>query len=226
MTSGATAPQECRRRSTGARCAWTTIPSTSDPAPIPTAAAACTRATAAPTAVSLSNPDRSFAENLTVGGAGLLTLVYELKPVAPGQGGFGCIPGSHRPDFPALPEHEGWRKSWATDELRGAAWPANVPVHRIEAEPGSCIIFTEKLLHGTLPWAGGGERRTLFCAHLHTLPSAHSPPLTPQTPRRQVCSVRLPQPGRGVRRRGPRSDARAEGDDGLPGGVVHEAVVR
>ena len=99
-------------------------------------------------------------------------MVYELKPVAPGQGGFGCIPGSHRPDFPALPEHEGWRKSWATDELRGADWPANVPVHRIEAEPGSCIIFTEKLLHGTLPWAGGGERRTLFCTHSHILPSA------------------------------------------------------
>ena len=71
-------------------------------------------------------------------------MVYELKPVAPGQGGFGCIPGSHRPDFPALPEHEGWRKSWATDELRGADWPANVPVHRIEAQPGDCIIFSEK----------------------------------------------------------------------------------
>ena len=168
----------------------------------------------------------AFAENLTVGGAGLLTLVYELQPVAPGQGGFGCIPGSHRPDFPALPEHEGWRKSWATDELRGAEWPANVPVHRIEAQPGDCIIFTEKLLHGTLPWAGGGERRTLFCTHLHTpLPSAHSPPLTLQTARRQVCSVRSSQPGRGVRRRGPRSNARAEGDDGLPEGLVHEAMV-
>ena len=35
-------------------------------------------------------------------------------------------------------------------------------MHRIEAQPGSALIFTEKLLHGTLPWQGGGERRTLF----------------------------------------------------------------
>ena len=96
----------------------------------------------------------------------LLTVVFELAPVQPGQGGFGCLPGSHRDDAPRLPTHDDWRKPghWATAEQRGPLWPADVPVHRIEAGPGDAIIFTEKLVHGTLPWAGGGERRTLFCA--------------------------------------------------------------
>jgi len=37
-----------------------------------------------------------------------------------------------------------------------------VPVHRVFAKAGDCILFTEKLKHGTIPWAGNGERRTLF----------------------------------------------------------------
>jgi hypothetical protein len=28
--------------------------------------------------------------------------------------------------------------------------------------PGNCILFTEKLVHGTIPWSGKNERRTLF----------------------------------------------------------------
>ena len=31
---------------------------------------------------------------------------------------------------------------------------------------GDAIIFTEKLVHGTLPWRGRGERRTLFYKYL------------------------------------------------------------
>ena len=49
------------------------------------------------------------------------------------------------------------------------AWPVDVPVHRVadEAGPGGikagdCIIFSERTKHGTLPWLGKGERRTLF----------------------------------------------------------------
>jgi hypothetical protein len=102
----------------------------------------------------------------------LLSVVYELAPVKPGQGGFGCLPGSHRDDAPPLPTHDGWRKpgNWATPEQRGALWPEDVPVHRIEAGLGDAIVFTEKLIHGTLPWAGGGERRTLFCARASRMP--------------------------------------------------------
>ena len=93
--------------------------------------------------------------------------------MSPGQGGFGCLPGSHRDDAPPLPTHDGWRKPghWATPEQRGPLWPQDVPVHRVEAELGDAIVFTEKLVHGTLPWAGGGERRTIFCAHAFSCPA-------------------------------------------------------
>jgi hypothetical protein len=37
------------------------------------------------------------------------------------------------------------------------------------------ILFTEKLKHGTIPWAGSGERRTLFYKYvpfgMHVAPS-------------------------------------------------------
>ena len=35
-------------------------------------------------------------------------------------------------------------------------------VHHVEAKAGDCILFTEKLKHGTIPWSGKNERRTLF----------------------------------------------------------------
>ena len=47
----------------------------------------------------------------------------------------GCIAGSHRPGAP-LPTHDGWQKSWATPELRGAEWPADVDVHRVSVNAG------------------------------------------------------------------------------------------
>ena len=39
-----------------------------------------------------------------------------------------------------------------------------MPAHRVEGQAGDCVLFTEKLSHGTVPWTGSGERRTLFCA--------------------------------------------------------------
>ena len=35
-------------------------------------------------------------------------------------------------------------------------------MHRVEAKAGDCILFSEKLKHGTIPWSGSCERRTLF----------------------------------------------------------------
>ena len=47
---------------------------------------------------------------------------------------------------------------------------ADIPqcVDRVNAEAGDAIIFTEACAHGTVPWEGGGERRTVFykyCPH-------------------------------------------------------------
>ncbi len=80
---------------------------------------------------------------------GLLVVAYNLHDVNPGDGGFGCVPGSHKSNYP-LPE------DWHS---------LNTPAECVRAVPGpagTAIIFTEALTHGTIPWRGSRERRTLF----------------------------------------------------------------
>ena len=95
-----------------------------------------------------------------------ITCVYELKSVEPGEGGFGCVVGTHKPaNEQKLLDIDGdWRSNWVDTEWTSTLpnWDNAVPVHRVEAKAGDCILFTEKLKHGTIPWAGTGERRTLF----------------------------------------------------------------
>ena len=95
-----------------------------------------------------------------------VTCVYELKTVGPGDGGFGCVVGTHKPaNEQKLKDMDGdWRWNWSDTEWTSKLpnWDEDVPVHRVEAKAGDCILFTEKLKHGTIPWAGKGERRTLF----------------------------------------------------------------
>ncbi|MGG6296697.1 phytanoyl-CoA dioxygenase family protein [Leptolyngbya sp. AN02str] len=80
---------------------------------------------------------------------GLVAIAYHLTDVKPGEGGFGCIPGSHKSQFP-LPSD--WRTLEHPPEC----------VREISGPAGTAIIFTEALTHGTLPWRGTGDRRTLF----------------------------------------------------------------
>ena len=89
---------------------------------------------------------------------GLVAVGFELDTVPPGAGGFACVPGSHKVNF-ELPS------DWKVSETQ-----ADLPefVERVEAEAGDAIIFTEACAHGTVPWAGDGERRTIFykyCPH-------------------------------------------------------------
>ncbi|MCY3818697.1 MAG: mitomycin antibiotics/polyketide fumonisin biosynthesis protein [Gammaproteobacteria bacterium] len=89
---------------------------------------------------------------------GLLTVAFELNDVSPSTGGFACVAGSHKVNFP-LPSD--WRVSKSQ---------ADIPecVDRVNADAGDAIIFTEACAHGTVPWEGGGERRTVFykyCPH-------------------------------------------------------------
>jgi ectoine hydroxylase-related dioxygenase (phytanoyl-CoA dioxygenase family) len=81
---------------------------------------------------------------------GLTVVAYYLRDVAPGDGGFACVPGSHKANV-ELPE--GFRS------LDGELPPFVTPV---TAPAGSAVIFTEAQTHGTLPWRGRGERRTAF----------------------------------------------------------------
>jgi hypothetical protein len=89
---------------------------------------------------------------------GLVAVAFELKTVRPGDGGFACVPGSHKANF-GLPEE--WRVSQTQEEI-------NECVDRVAARAGDAIIFTEACAHGTIPWIGSDERWTIFykyCPH-------------------------------------------------------------
>jgi hypothetical protein len=81
---------------------------------------------------------------------GLTVVAYYLRDVNPGDGGFACVPGSHKASFP-LPE--------SFRSLDGELPPFVTP---IAAPAGSAVVFTEAQTHGTLPWHGRDERRTVF----------------------------------------------------------------
>ena len=82
---------------------------------------------------------------------GLTVVAYNLCDIAEGDGGFACVPGSHKSNFPYPNE---WR-----DLMQNERQPWVRPVY---GPAGSAIIFTEALTHGTLPWRGANDRRTLF----------------------------------------------------------------
>lgn len=81
---------------------------------------------------------------------GLSVVAYNLADVGPDDGGFGCVPGSHKSNvgFPA-----GWR------DMDEGLHPC---VQRVTGPAGTAVVFTEALTHGALPWTGEGERRTVF----------------------------------------------------------------
>jgi hypothetical protein len=81
--------------------------------------------------------------------SGLVAIGFNLHDVGPDDGGFACVPGSHKSAFP-FPA--GWKE---LSELHPC-------VRRVTGPAGTAVLFTEALVHGTLPWRGAGERRTAF----------------------------------------------------------------
>lgn len=82
---------------------------------------------------------------------GLTVFTYNLAPARKSDGGFACIPGSHKSNFiEDIPT-----------EVRAFERPAHY-VLQPEVEAGDMIIFTEALIHGTMPWEGEQERRGLL----------------------------------------------------------------
>jgi hypothetical protein len=82
---------------------------------------------------------------------GLCTLIYFLTPAQTGEGGFTCIPGSHKSRFlAAIPEE-------VRNYRRAAPYVAQPAV-----EAGDVVLFTEALVHGTMPWIGSHERRIVL----------------------------------------------------------------
>jgi Phytanoyl-CoA dioxygenase (PhyH) len=81
--------------------------------------------------------------------SGLAVVAINLRDVNPGDGGFAAVPGSHKANY-AFPA------DWRDLEV------ARPFVRPVTGPAGTAVIFTEALTHGTLPWTGAGERRTLF----------------------------------------------------------------
>ena len=75
---------------------------------------------------------------------GLTTVTWSLVDSGPGEGGFGCIPGSHKAEEPLPPEIPG-------------EWVREVPL-----AAGSVLIFTEALTHCTVPWTAPHERKAVL----------------------------------------------------------------
>ncbi len=80
---------------------------------------------------------------------GLTVVTYALSEAAAGDGGFCCIPGSHKSNVAIPPE-------FRETENRGL-WLVQPPL-----KAGDVLYFTEALTHGTLPWTAAHERRALL----------------------------------------------------------------
>ena len=83
--------------------------------------------------------------------SGLIVVTFFLAPAGEGDGGFVCIPGSHKSHFAQnLPE-----------EVRTLS---RIPEYLVQpvVEAGDAVIFTEALAHGTMSWKGAHERRAFL----------------------------------------------------------------
>ena len=74
---------------------------------------------------------------------GLVAAQWALVDHPPAAGGFVCIPGSHKSGF-SLP----------------GSFDRDLAV-QVPMAAGDVVVFSEALIHGTLPWDGREERRTL-----------------------------------------------------------------
>jgi ectoine hydroxylase-related dioxygenase (phytanoyl-CoA dioxygenase family) len=76
---------------------------------------------------------------------GLVAVQWALVDHRPGEGGFACVPGTHKAAFAA---------PWGQ--------PLDALQREVPMAAGDMVVFTEALVHGTLPWRGSAQRRALF----------------------------------------------------------------
>ena len=82
---------------------------------------------------------------------GLMVATWALTDAKAGDGGFVCVPGSHKTNFINL---------LPTDAQSQEVMPEYVRQPAVKA--GDVILFTEALMHGTRAWQGSDERRVLL----------------------------------------------------------------
>ena len=80
---------------------------------------------------------------------GMTNLAVQLTDVGPRDGGFACLPGSHRANFSC------------PDDIR--LYEAHQDrIVQIPAKAGDAVLFVECLMHGALPWVAKHQRRTVI----------------------------------------------------------------
>lgn len=80
---------------------------------------------------------------------GMVVFQFQLADVNEGDGGFCCIPGSHKSNYPCPREVI----EWEADQDK---------VVNIPCKKGDLLIFDEATTHGTMPWVAEHERRSLL----------------------------------------------------------------
>jgi len=80
---------------------------------------------------------------------GLTVVAWQLADVNEGDGGLALIPGTHKGNYPCPTE---MRRYEAYQEF----------VKPITCKAGDVVIFTEAVTHGTLPWQGDHQRRSVL----------------------------------------------------------------
>ena len=82
---------------------------------------------------------------------GLCVVSYMLADADEGDGGFACIPGSHKSNF---------TNNIPADVRSYQRQPHYVVQPAVKA--GDALFFTEALVHGTIPWSASHQRRSLL----------------------------------------------------------------
>lgn len=95
---------------------------------------------------------------------GGVTVAWQLRDVNPGEGGFGIVPGSHKANY-RTPQGV-----LSVEKDMGL-------VKQIPMKAGDVLFFMECATHGTLPWTGAGERRSVLYKYAarHIARAAHHP---------------------------------------------------
>ena len=110
---------------------------------------------------------------------GLTVVSFALQEIDEAHGGFACIPGSHKSDFP-VPQED-----------RARLFAVDGPlVRNIAAPRGSAIIFTETLAHGANTWQAEEPRYGLFYKYNDRAATYHHP--DEHIPRAQVMAALTP----------------------------------
>lgn len=80
---------------------------------------------------------------------GMVVASVALVDMSADNGGFVCLPGSHKANLACPREFLAFEENSPT-------------LFRASLRAGSAVIFTEALTHGTFPWSGEHERRALL----------------------------------------------------------------